>query len=69
MSTTTATTGPALELDSQRLQDMVEAIAAAGRPTWTLISPFGRVWIDDQQGIARVILQNIDVGTIFKDQS
>ena len=67
MIETTATTGPALELDSRHLQNMVDAIAAAGKPTWTLISPCGRVWVDDQRGIARVILQNIDVTTLFKD--
>ena len=67
MSAFTATTGPALELDSQRLQEMVEAMAAAGKPTWTLISPCGRVWVDDQRAIARVLFQNIDVTTLFKD--
>lgn len=69
MSAFTATTGPALELDSQCLQDMVEAMAAAGKPTWTLISPCGRVWVDDQRGIARVLFQNIDVTTLFKDKA
>lgn len=66
MSTATATTGPTVELDPPQLQNMLKAIEAAGKPTWTLISPAGRVWIDDQQGIARVILQNIDVTTFFK---
>ena len=66
---TTATTGPALELDSQRLQDMVEAIAAAPKPRWTLIGPDGRIWVGDQRTVARVLFQNIDVTTLFKEQT
>ena len=67
MSATTATTSPALELDSQRLQDMAEAIAATPERKWTLISPDARIWVGDQRTIARVLLQNIDVTTLFKD--
>lgn len=64
---TTARTSPAPAASLH----MIEAMRAelGKQPTeWMLFSPDGRMWTGDQRAMARVLFQNIDVTTLFKDQ-
>lgn len=63
---TTARTSP----DQAATLRMLEAMRAqfGKQPTeWMLVSPDGRMWKGDQRAMARVLFQNIDVTTLFKD--
>jgi hypothetical protein len=46
---------------------MEAAMQAVKPPQWVLIGPDGRVWQGTQRDVARALLQNIDVTTLFKD--
>lgn len=52
--------------DAKRVIGSIEAAMKALPLEWTLIAPDGRLWQGSQQQVARVLLQNIDVASLFK---
>lgn len=67
MSATTATTVSITKPMSfdEMVKTMEEAKAMFMPPEWVLITPDGRVFKGDQREVARALLLNIDVTSLF----
>lgn len=62
---TTNTTAAVNTSKPMSLKEMVKALEEAKPPEWMLIAPDGRVFKGDQRTVARALLLNIDVTSLF----
>lgn len=52
---------------ARRVIGNIEAAMKTIPLEWTLIAPDGRLWQGSQRDVARVLLQNLDIASLFTD--
>lgn len=67
MSGTTAYANQPASVSLDAMLRTMREIELLTPPEWILIAPDGRVFKGDQQTVARVIFQNIDIASLFKE--
>lgn len=65
MSASTAATGQSVPVSIEAMKQVMREIELLPTPEWVLITPDGRVFKGDQRTVARALLQNIDVTSLF----
>ena len=65
MSATTASTGQSVPVSLEAMRRVMIELQLAAPPEWMLIAPDGRVFKGDQRTVARALLMNIDVASLF----
>ena len=65
MSATTAATGQSAPVSLEAMEQAMREIELLPTPEWVLIAPDGRVFKGDQREVARALLQNIDITSLF----
>lgn len=65
MSSTTASTGQSVPVSLEAMRRVMIELELSPPPEWMLITPDGRVFKGDQRVVARALLQNIDVASLF----
>lgn len=65
MSATSATTRQSAPVSLEAMAQAMREIELLQMPEWVLITPDGRVFKGAQREVARALLQNIDVTSLF----
>lgn len=62
---TTGSTGQSAPVSLEAMRRVMIELESLPQPEWLLIAPDGRVFKGDQRTVARALLQNIDITSLF----